>query len=296
MTSEPFSRRHGFGNIVEPPHEDEIPVWTRREVFHRLYLRIYNEFIRVQSRYNYKYIDFNADFYLDIRPRIWATIGTEPPVFTDADLWRLWDSSILSEFFERVEWWEFYDVCESAYTYLKSRLSLNHAVIFSRDANSLFASDFLPWAFNRNGLIERINPPAIAGKLQGTHQLLSDPRFAGPEQQFVKANQHLNERPNPDVENCVKDAVGAVEGVARIVSGQEKATLSQLVRSHFRGQMHQTLLDSMDKVYAYRGDVEGVGHGQTKPSGLTIDEARLVLGLCADYMVYLVSKFAPRSN
>jgi hypothetical protein len=145
-------------------------------------------------------------------------------------------------------------------------------------------------------LIERIHPPAITQKLQEAHLLLSDSRFAGPEEQFAKANQHLNERPKPDTENCVKDAVGALEGVAKIVSGQEKAILSQLLKSHFSDQIHPTLILALEKVYAYRGDVGGVGHGQTKPSDLGIEEARLVLGLCADYIVYLVSKFSPGSN
>jgi hypothetical protein len=226
---------------------------------------------------------------------VWKAFNKQPLNYPTKSIWAMWDNEA-AQLWQKIEWWEFLDICQTAWALLESTVGRGFAHIFANQTNALFSREFLSWGLSHEGLIERIHPPAITQKLQEAHLLLSDPRFAGPEEQFVKANQHLNKRPQPDTENCVKDAVGALEGVARIVSGQDKAILPQIVKSHFNGKVHTTLQIALEKVYAYRGDVGGVGHGQTKPSDLGIEEARLVLGLCADYIVYLVGKFSPSSN
>ena len=52
--------------------------------------------------------------------------------------------------------------------------------------------------------------------------------LVAPARQWRKAQEHLSKRP-PDHENCVKDAVGALEGVARILTGKTGQTLSKIL-------------------------------------------------------------------
>jgi len=51
--------------------------------------------------------------------------------------------------------------------------------------------------------------------------------FEGPNYQFLKAIDFFNKRPKPDLENCVKEAVGALEGVARILLKDRNITLGK---------------------------------------------------------------------
>jgi hypothetical protein len=191
------------------------------------------------------------------------------------------------------KWYEFYDICELAYQVLAEIRPSRRGQLdeFESKVNGIFAMDLLPWCLN-DGLITPARPAEITEIIEQAKSLLSDPRFLGPDEQFRKANQHMAKRPEPDTENCVKDAVGALEGIARIVTNQHTRTLGQILnREPMKSMVPSLLLAAIEKVYAYRGDEPGVAHGQTGPSTIGIEEADWVLSMCATSMVYLAKRF-----
>ncbi|MBI2866143.1 MAG: hypothetical protein HYX99_02115 [Chloroflexi bacterium] len=116
-------------------------------------------------------------------------------------------------------------------------------------------------------------------------------KFKGPDQQFQKAIRALNVRPQPDTENCIKDAVGALEGVARIVTGDEKSTLGDLLDKKLVPTIiPKPLHKAFEAVYGYRSTTPGIGHGQVEASTVMLEDAELVLGLCAAMIIYLAKK------
>jgi hypothetical protein len=125
---------------------------------------------------------------------------------------------------------------------------------------------------------------------QAASLLVTEERFRGPAEQWEKARTHLNKRP-PDAENCVKDAIGALEGTARIITGQKSKTLGDLTRP-IADQLgfHPTLGGAMSKLYGFRGDEPGIGHGATEPSRGLIEEAEMVLHWSAAAIAFLVKK------
>jgi hypothetical protein len=97
--------------------------------------------------------------------------------------------------------------------------------------------------------------------------------------------------PRPDSENCIKDAVGAVEGVGRILSGRGKETLSKIITPFAKEVgIHPTLASIVDKLYAYRGDEQAVAHGAIRELVATPVDAELVLSLSAALIVYFAKK------
>ncbi len=103
----------------------------------------------------------------------------------------------------------------------------------------------------------------------------------------------LNQRPEPDEENCVKDAVGALEAVANIVAGTAGVQLNTMLNQEpFRSGIHPTIRQSIEKIYAYRGAAPGVGHGQVGPSVVGVSEAIWVLATTAATIIYFVAKFS----
>jgi hypothetical protein len=102
----------------------------------------------------------------------------------------------------------------------------------------------------------------------------------------------LSKRPDPDEENCVKDAIGAVEAVANILAGSTGVQLNRLLdREPFTSGIHPTIRQTIDKIYAYRGAAPGVGHGQVGPSAVSLAEAMWVLAISAATILYFVQKF-----
>ena len=94
-------------------------------------------------------------------------------------------------------------------------------------------------------------------------------RFPEPFKQLMKAKSFLYGIENPDTENCIKESVGALEGMVRLLFGESK-TLSDLlpkIKSNYLG--HPAMAKIFDSIYAVRGDAPGVAHGSDKVSKLT---------------------------
>ena len=187
------------------------------------------------------------------------------------------------------DWWRFYDLCELIFQYLYSEYK-PWGGQFSESLNSLFLDEQLGFEI-KNGKVEKVGSGFIDAKIKEARYLLKEPEFKGADKQFEKAIKHLNVRPNPDVENCVKDAVGAIESVGRVVIKNEKALLSNIVKElSQKGIIPKPLNLVFDKVYAYRGNEPGVSHGAVDISKVTLDEAEFILAISAAAIIYLVKK------
>jgi hypothetical protein len=188
------------------------------------------------------------------------------------------------------EWWAFYDLCELITDHLERALGASDQ--FQADANRLFDEECLGWRL-KGGLVERVGTQESQRLLDEARESLKDARFAGPEEQFAKAVRALSLRPQPDTANCVKDAVGALEGVARIVTGRPSALLSKIVAELSRKKiLHPALAKCFDGLYAYRGDAGGAAHGAVTAEPVPVAEAEMALNTSAALIIYLVEKDA----
>lgn len=184
-------------------------------------------------------------------------------------------------------WWHFYDLCEALSTYPASPDSKRD---LAKNINELLAEERMGFEL-RQGRLERLSSSFVDSEIQEARFLLKEAEFKGADAHFEKAVRAISERPNPDVENCIKDAVAAVESVGRVLAGDLKAVLSDILKDMSKkGTIPKALEQAIQKLYAYRGDEPGVAHGLVDDSAVTIDEAQLVLAMSAAIMVYLVNK------
>jgi len=188
------------------------------------------------------------------------------------------------------DWWAFYDTCEIMVEAVRETSGGSHD--FEGDANRLFEDECLGWRL-KQGLVERVGTEESERLLDDARRVLRDTRLAGPEEQFAKAVRALSVRPEPDTANCVKDAVGAVEGVARILTGRPSAVLSGIVADLRRKKiLHPALAKCFDGLYGYRGDAEGAAHGAVTDVAVPLPEAEMALNTSAALIIYLVNKDA----
>lgn len=189
----------------------------------------------------------------------------------------------LDDLFPSLEWYEFCDACEEIYQALRPELVAQ----FSNDLSALFGRHYFGYEM-RDGRIERIGARTQEQAIAKARGILRDPVLAGPDEQFQRAMGFFNRRPTPDLENCVREAVLAVEGVAQVLLDNRKLTLSDALKSLKKEKdVHPTLISLLEKLYAYRGDAEGVGHALTGEKEVRIEDAEFALGLSASAVVYL---------
>lgn len=194
----------------------------------------------------------------------------------------------IEELINTCEWWQFYDICEVMWLTLEYPWGKRNEL--SEQANILLQEERLGFEM-RDGKIEKVGSGFVDAQIKEARYLLKEPEFKGADKHFEKAVKALNVRPNPDVENCVKDAVAAIESVGRILINDDKALLDNIVKDMAKNGVIPKPLDQVIlKIYAYRGDQPGVAHGMVGPSQVTIDEAEFILAMSAAIIIYLIKK------
>ena len=82
----------------------------------------------------------------------------------------------------------------------------------------------------------------------------------------------------------------AVEAMARIVSGNPKATLGDALKVLERnGKLHPSLKESFVKLYGYTNDDDGIRHAMLDEPNLTQADAKYFLLTCTSFVNYLKS-------
>src|SRR5665213_709831 len=107
--------------------------------------------------------------------------------------------------------------------------------------------------------------------------LLRGLRYEGPRAQWEKALGFLHSD-RPDPANAAKEAICAVEGLARIVVGRHTATLGDLIKDlRSRFGLNPAIVKSIEGIWGYTNNASGVRHGATSEVGITLDSARFVV-------------------
>lgn len=119
-----------------------------------------------------------------------------------------------------------------------------------------------------------------------------DPRFAGVSAHIARALELYADRENPDYRNSIKESISAVESMARLVSGDEKATLGDALKAIEKsGRLHPALKEGFLKLYGYTSDEQGIRHAMLDEPNLTAADARYFLVSCSSFVNYLKAQF-----
>jgi len=273
-----FSERQGLVPQPEPQTDDYLPGWVREAVTNEIRNFVEN---KPSGRLP------NLDLYSLFRPYIWQVLNREPPRNPMGGPWAMYIPRTLAQ----CSWGQFYDVLEQIAELINQQWGKEYLSAFSEKINAILARDGIPWSLEQGRVTRTLNPQ-VAKQIEEVQTLLTNPRFEGPDEQFGKAVEYLNKRPEPDEENCVKDAVGAMEAVANIIAGTSGVQLNTLlIREPFSSGIHPTIRQAINKIYAYRGAAPGAGHGQVGPSVVSLAEAMWVLAISAATILYFVQKF-----
>lgn len=264
-----FSKRYGLRPTPEGLMYEDLPERARVGLYH-----VVKQFFEK----GYSYLGLYKVLCIALR----IPVKLKTTLISDSS-----GSSEIEDLILKCQYWQFYDICEILWEGLKYK---NERDSLSQEINTLFREEHLGFEL-RDGKVEKIGSGFIDAHVKEARYLLKEPEFKGADKHFEKALKALNTRPNPDVENCIKDAVSAIESVGRIIVGDDKALLSRIIKDMAgEGIIPKPLDEVIQKVYAYRGDQPGVAHGLVGISKVTIAEAELVLVMSAAIIIYLAKK------
>jgi hypothetical protein len=200
----------------------------------------------------------------------------------------------------KLEWHQVFYLCERIYAkFLKEMEYYGGTVATLEDARQAFTDEInlimeeenLAYHFV-NGLFSRRGRAQTQKALERVGTILSDPRLENVRKIYNKAKSAFDKRPEADVENCVKDAVCALELCLEILApkpvGKDFSATIKRLQGNSLNQIPPPIGESMIKIYGYRGSGANVAHGSNDGNKVTILEAELVLSMVATYITYLV--------
>lgn len=191
---------------------------------------------------------------------------------------------IIRDYFFVAPWNEVYDFLEfvvGAFQKEKPRLS--------EFLNRVLATEMSAYRFIDGVLID------ITGEQEREmlEEALSDTRFAAVSGHLGRALALLADRKQPDYRNSIKESMSAVEAMARLVSGNEKATLGEALKAlEKNGKLHAALKEGFSKLYGYTSDENGIRHAMLDEPNLNQDDARYFLLSCTSFVNYLKAALA----
>lgn len=214
---------------------------------------------------------------------------------------------MLVELLRRVEWMRIYTFCERAYDrllssveewvsgdYIESFLTTVMELtevreFYTNELNFLLLEENLGFQF-QNGTFFRRGRPQTQKAIQKVNTVLSDPRLTNVRNHFNKALKFFNQRPEPDHENCIKEALCSLEACLHTLipnATQDFVNDFRRIQGNRPRQVPSPIVESMIKLFGYRGGAQGVAHAAIKGNRVSEFEAELIMSTVASYVTYL---------
>jgi hypothetical protein len=273
--SKKFSERIGAIDTVPTIQTEGMSDELRNSIWNVIHLQYNN----VQREYWISLAKWIAQFF--------RKVPVDELPFRDYDC-RKW----IKAYFYELEWYEVYDLVEFLvennqsiveYSSLRGeQLANTYNVIFKRE---LSGYRFI------SGILVPISNPAETAEIAGAIEATSRFGLAGAHQHLETAMVLLGKKPEPDYRNSIKEAISAIESVAKQISGSDaRGLVGALAALEKRIELHGALKSAFIKMYGYTSDEDGIRHAILDEANVGFDEAKYMIVTCSAFANYLVSK------
>ena len=185
------------------------------------------------------------------------------------------------------DWFRVYDITEAIYQDLVSpdRISqdrLDQAAVFEGSINDYFREAGIGWQLVDGEIRTRGSEAFESAVLTATEELDAASRPTA-SREIHEALQDLSRRPDADLTGAIHHAMGALEAVARDVTGESTATLGRILND-YPHLVPPPLDNALGKVWGYASNAGRhilEGHDPRR------EEAELIVGLAAAVVTYL---------
>ena len=187
---------------------------------------------------------------------------------------------------------EVLDVIQYCCRWIELIIQMNKGYFYSA-INSFFEQEYVGYRFV-DGYIVQITDEV---ELKEIAEACNNP-YDGTRGHMRKAVQYLADRETKDYKNCIEESMHAVESICKIITGNEKAVLSDALKEMEKNKgIHPSLKLGFIKLYAYISDKGGIRHADGLfESNVSFDEAKYFLVSCSAFVNYLIAEYATGNN
>jgi DNA-binding transcriptional ArsR family regulator len=276
-----FSERKGIAPPRQVIQTDGMTDELRNSLWNALHLAVWESEDFKRDRYgNLPQID-------DFSAHLWFKFFKKPidqrPTYAYPDRSER-ILKLIRDYFFNAKWNEVYDFIE--FVVMALRKTKPRLAEF---LNTVLTSEMSAYRFIDGKLVDITNEQERAM----LEEALADTRFAAVAAHLGRALALLADRKNPDYRNSIKESISAVEAMARLMSGIDKATLGEALKSlEKNGKLHSALKEGFSKLYGYTNDEHGIRHAMLDEPGLTQADAKYFLLSCTSFTNYLKASLA----
>ena len=265
----PFSQRHG----LVPTRTDLQVDFIDRELRTRLYNAFYEHFVEAVT----------TDGFWTINP-VHVHIWTEHLVQRRDLIGQNAFLSVVLERFTKGAWYEVYDLVEFSALLDES---------FLRDVNRVLEAQFAGYRFVGTRLVPITSPDEIGAIETALAASTATGTLSGVREHLEAALDLFANRSKPDYRNAIKEAISAVEYLARKLVGQPTTLGDALKRIASTGtvDIHPALKGAFSQLYGWTSDGSGIRHALTdQAADITPEDARFMIVACSAFVNYLIAK------
>lgn len=188
----------------------------------------------------------------------------------------------------RADWFKIYDIIEAIYAAML-RNDREHggsdAKKLAAEINSYFIEEGIGWQLGDGHVVTR-GTEAFESVVSDAAKALKKSGRPTAASHIHEALQDLSRRPKPDLAGAIYHGMGALEAVARDLSGDAKATLGEVLKRNPK-LLPKPLDTALSQVWGYASnEARHVEEGREPER----EEAELVVGLAAVVATYLTKK------
>ncbi len=188
---------------------------------------------------------------------------------------------IIRDNFFAYEWHKVYDFIEYVVSFYNDHAGLKNYL------NLILHRELAGYCLIENKIVQITDEQEIAM----LNEALKDTRFEGVSGHLKRALELMSDRQNPDYRNSIKESISAVEGIAKIIAGKPKATLTDAVNIlEKNGKLHTSLKKGWEALYNYTSDGDGIRHAMLDEPDLSVADAKYFLLSCTSFVNYLKSQ------
>jgi hypothetical protein len=221
-----------------------------------------------------------------LRPVICRVLRTRPDPENWSEFPNIWGE--VQELMYGCEWYKVYDIIEALYASFNrndENSGMQDGPLFADAINGFFIEEGIGWQLVDGQILTRGTEAfeSVVSEATDALQVSERPTAAN---HLHEALQDLSRRPQPDLAGAVYHAMGALECLARDVTGDPKATLGEVLKRN-PGLLPKPLDTALLQVWGYASnEARHIEEGR-EPGR---DEAELVVGLSAAVSTYLTRK------
>lgn len=199
----------------------------------------------------------------------------------------------IKKYFYSLAWFEVYDFVEfisTKYECIFPSRRIRRPDDLQAVFNQIFESENSGYRFVAGTLVPISNPVETA-EVSAAIEITSHNGLLGAHAHITAALALFAKRPEPDYRNAVKEAISAVESIAKQIGVSNAQGLAGALSDlDAKVPIHGALRSAFVKLYGYTSDENGIRHAILEESTVGFDEAKYMIVVCSAFVNYLAAK------